>query len=115
MGRSVPEGLASFLDIDLDETAIAVKTTAGRVYGWYIYNNATATRYVKFYDVAQGSVTVGTTTPTFVLALPAESAANQEFGLGVRFSTAITFAATTDVGSNGAPSANDVVISLFYT
>lgn len=87
----------------LTNTAQAVKASAGTLGGWYIYNpNATAA-YVIIYNVASGSVTVGTTNPQMVLAIPATSAANVEFGNGINFTTAIAVAATTTGGGNAAP------------
>lgn len=97
----------------LTSTAQAVKASAGTLGGWYIYNpNATAT-YVIIYNTAQGSVTVGTTNPQMVLCIPATSAANQEFGNGINFTTAISVAATTTGGGNTAPS-TALEVNLFY-
>lgn len=87
----------------LTSTAQAIKASAGQLYGYYVYNpNATAA-YVQFYNTAQGSVTVGTTNPLFMLTIPAASAANLMFTHGVIFSTAISWAATSTAGGNGAP------------
>lgn len=109
-------GLSYFRSIDLDESEEDVKTSAGQVYGWFIYNNAAATTYVKFYNATAANVTVGTTTPVLTLPIPAGSAANMVFPLGIAFSTAICVAATTGVADNntGAPAANDLVIDIFY-
>lgn len=89
----------------LTNTAQAVKASAGKLGGWYIYNpNATAA-YVSIYDVASGSVTVGTTNPKMSLCIPATSAANLELVNGISFGTAISVAATTTGPGNTAPAA----------
>ena len=86
----------------LTSTAQAIKGSAGVLTGYYIYNpNATA-QFVQFYNTASGSVTVGTTNPLFMLTIPATSAANLA-GLCTTFSTAMSWAATSTAGGNGAP------------
>lgn len=87
----------------LTSTAQAIKASAGCVFGYFIYNpNATA-QFVQFYNVASGSVTVGTTNPQFMLTIPAMSAANLISPVGIQFTTAISWAATSTAGGNGAP------------
>lgn len=117
---SASGGLSIFRSLDLDETEEDVKTTAGTVYGWYISNLATTTRYVKFYNATAATVVVGTTTPVMTLPIPGNStddiAANALGTHGIAFSTAICVAATTGLADadTGAPGANDVVVNLFY-
>lgn len=95
----------------LTNSAQAVKASAGQVGGWYIYNPNSSAQFVQFYNVASGSVTVGTTTPAFMLTIPATAGANLEIVNGIAFSTAISIAATSTAGGNGAPStALDVVV-----
>lgn len=88
----------------LTNSAQAVKASAGQLGGYYIYNPNASVAYVILYDVAQGSVTVGTTNPKMVLAIPAGSAANLEIVNGIPFGTAITVAAATTGAGNTAPS-----------
>lgn len=113
-------GLSIFRSLDLDETEEDVKTAAGQVYGWYIANLATTTRFVKFYNATAANVSVGSTTPVLTLPIPGNSsddvAANALGGMGIAFDTAICVAATTGVAdaNTGAPAANDVVINVFY-
>lgn len=94
-------------------TAQAVKASAGKVYGYYLYNPEAAVTFVHFYNTAQGSVTVGTTNPLFSLQIPAGSAANLMSDIGITFGTAITIAATTTAGGNTAP-ATGVSATIFY-
>lgn len=114
-------GLTIFRSLDLDESEEEVKGTAGVVYGMWVHNAATSTRFIKFYDATAASVTVGTTTPVITIAIPGNtsddvSGSFNVGGLGIGFATAITVAATTAVADNdtGAPSANDVVVNIFY-
>ena len=113
-------GLSTFLSIDLDESEEEVKGTAGQLYGWFIANTATSTRFVKFYNDTAANVIVGTTTPVMVLPIPGNSsddiAANALGAMGIVFSAAITVAATTGVAhaDTGAPGANEVIVNIFY-
>ena len=113
-------GLTIFRSLDLDETEEEVKGTAGQVYGWFIANLATSTRFVKFYNATAANVTVGTTTPVLTFPIPGNAtddiAANALGEHGITFDTAITLAATTGIADNdtGAPGANEVVVNLFY-
>lgn len=109
-------GLSMFISLDLDETEEDVKTSAGQLFGWYMFNAAATTRYVKLYNATAANVTVGSTTPVLVLPVPAGGAANAVFDIGIAFSTAICAAATTGVANSdtGAPSANDVVVNFLY-
>lgn len=109
-------GLTIFRSIDLDETEEQVKATAGQLFGYYIYNNASSVVYVKLYNATEANVKVGETTPVMTLPIPALSAANVEFTNGIAFGTAITAAATTGVADadTGAPAANQVIANLLY-
>lgn len=113
-------GLSIFRSLDIDETEEDVKTSAGQVYGWFIANTATSTRFVKFYNATAANVTVGTTTPVMTLPIPGNSsddvAAHVMGAHGIAFDTAICVAATTGVADNdtGAPGANDVIINVWY-
>lgn len=95
-------------------TAQAVKASAGALYGYYAYNPEAAVTFVHFYNTAAGSVTVGTTNPLMSFAIPAGSAANLSFPMGVTFSNAgWSVAATTTAGGNTAP-ATGVSLVVWY-
>jgi hypothetical protein len=110
------EGLTPSKQIDIDETEDEIKATAGKLYGWYLYNDGAAEAYVKFYNATAANVTVGTTTPTMTIPIPAGSASNIEWTNGVTFGTAICVAATTGVADNdtGAPAANQVAGTILF-
>lgn len=109
-------GLSIATDIDLDETELEIKATAGQLFGWYIYNDGAAEVYVKLYNATAANVTVGTTVPVMTIGIPAGSAANVEFTNGIAFSTAICAAATSvaTTADTTAPAANQVVANFLY-
>lgn len=108
-------GASMFRDIDLDETDVAIKTSAGTLFGGFVTNLSSATRYIQLYDAATGDVTVGSTTAFMTIPLEADQGAVLDFGaMGIAFGTAITIAATTDISGSGAPGTNDVVVNLSY-
>jgi hypothetical protein len=87
----------------LTSTAQTIKGSAGKLMGYYVYNPNTAAVFVQFYNTASGSVTVGTTNPLFMLTIPSSSAANLALPFGINFGTAMSWAATSTAGGNGAP------------
>jgi len=114
---STSGGLSIFRSIDLDETEEAVKASAGQIYGYYIYNNAATTHFIKFYNATVANVTVGTTTPVLTIPLPPGAAANAYSDIGIEFDTAITVAATTGIADNdtGTPAVNAVTINVLFS
>lgn len=110
------EGLLIARNIDVDESEEDIKTSAGKIYGWYLFNAHTATLFVKFYNATAANTTVGTTTPAMTLPVPAGAAANVHFNKGITFDTALCIAATTGVADNdtGAPAANVLIANIFY-
>lgn len=97
----------------LTSTAVAVKASAGQLYGWYIYNPNDEASMVNFYNIAQGSTTVGSSAVKLQLTIPAGAAANLEMTHGIPFSTAITVSATKTAGSATAPDTG-LDVQLFY-
>jgi hypothetical protein len=100
-------GGLSFYSAQVNATKAAVKASAGQIYGYHFLNTTAAIAYVQIFNVASGSVTVGTTTPDLVIPLPGNSTtgagATLEISTGIAFSTAITLACTTTRGgSTGA-------------
>jgi hypothetical protein len=108
--------------IDLDETPVAVKASAGQLYGYHVSNRTTSPLYLRFYNIAAGSVTVGTSTIAIgPLEIPANASDHtvmlQSFGgHGIAFDTAISMAMTTGFADNdtAAPAANASMINVFY-
>lgn len=84
-------------------TKKVVKASAGTFGGYYYYNPNASVAYIQVFDLASGSVTLGTTAPDLVYAIPALSAANIEIVNGVNMANAITLACTTTATGSTAP------------
>ena len=107
-GGSTPKGY------HISSNAVqAIKSSAGQLYGYYLDNTANAaTTYFQFFNIASGSVSLGSSSPLFVIPVPAGSAANLSMSPGWVFGTAMSFAATTTYnGSTFAASAVDCTIA----
>lgn len=121
LGAATSGGGTPWDSQDLDETEEEVKATAGTLLAVYAVNNATANRYLKFYNATAANTTVGTTTPVWVVELVSNATDDVGHSIpvgpyGIAFDTAITCAVTTGSADNdtGAPGANDVMVSLVY-
>jgi hypothetical protein len=93
-----------------------VKSTAGQLYGWYMFNTSASIKYVKLYNKATAP-TVGTDTPVLTFPLPATDGAVQNpSGVGIPFATGIGIAITGAAADadTTAVAANDVIVNLFY-
>lgn len=97
----------------LTNTKVVVKASAGVLGGYAIFNPNTAVMYVQVWDALTASVTVGTTSPTYVLPVPAMSTANVEWTVGVHHGTGIIVAATAGPANNTAPT-NALVATILY-
>ena len=91
----------------------AIKASAGVLRGYFLDNTAnSATTYFQFFNIASGSVSLGSSSPLFVIPVPAGLAANLAMSGGWTFSTAMSFAATTTYNGSTAPgSAVDCTIA----
>jgi len=94
-------------------TAVAVKASAGNIYGYHIFNPNTADIYVHVYNIAQGSTTVGTSSRTISMLVPGGGVLDAVFPMPLGFSTAITVAATTTLTGSSAPSTG-LVTNIYY-
>lgn len=97
----------------IGSTATAIKASAGQIYGYHIYNSNSTVVYVQIFDLASGSVTVGTSTPKMSLGIPPSSGATFALDSGIAFATAITFACTTTRSGSTNPS-NTVDVNFSY-
>lgn len=95
--------------------ATSVKASAGQVYGWALYNNTAAAKFVKIYNKAS-SPTVGTDTPAFTIIVPASGGTNVEWSNGIPLGTGIALAITGVVsdGDTTAVAVDDVTGVLLY-
>jgi hypothetical protein len=97
-----------------------VKAAQGVIAGWHIQNLDTTDTYFQLYDALTANVTVGTTTPTWSIWVPASSGIDTfvptkddyESGL-FQFSTGLVIAATTTLGGLTNPT-NGLLVNMGY-
>ena len=107
----VVSGGKLFNDTDNENTAVAVKASSGTVYMIEVDNTANAAiTYVKLWDTAQGSVTVGTTAPVMIIPVAASAKITLAVPTGIAFATAITVASVTTAGTAGTTSPTSAAI-----
>lgn len=83
----------------------AVKSSAGAIYGYYLWSSDTKPNYVKFFNTS-GAINVGTDVPVLTVMLPPSAAANVEFSHGVKgFTAGIGIAALSAVADNATTAA----------
>ncbi len=116
IGARAGIGATPFKNLDIDESEDDISTSACTLYSLILTNLATTTRYVKLYNATAANTTVGSTTPTWTIAVPAGAGFVYSSSVGTAFSTALCIASTTAVGDadSGAPGTNDVVASGSY-
>ncbi len=112
----VSTGWQVYRNINLGATGVLVKSGQGQVGGWVVCNNAAAARFLKLYNKAGVAPTVGTDTPWMTIELPANSTGQFLVPQGILFPAGIGVGATNLVADSDmtAPSANDVILNLFY-
>lgn len=91
----------------------SLKTTAGQVYGYHIFNTNTTPVYVMFYNVLNTGVTPGTTSPLFWLGIPAGGGATISLEMGLAFSTAISISASSTANGNTS-AATAIHVTVFF-
>lgn len=110
---NVTLGASMLFDSNGDNTAQAVKAGAGTLYNLEVSNPNGADAWIQLFDVAAGSVTVGTTVPNQSFFVPAGGAMDKVFPVGIAFATAITYACTTTATGSGNP-ATGLVVNAVY-
>ena len=93
------------------DTVTSIKTKPGAIFNISIINYDASVRFLQVFDVASTSVTLGTTTPVYVLGVASSGVATAEIDSGIYCGTAISIAVTTtSTGSTGATTGADVSI-----
>lgn len=96
-------GLSKTTKRDLAGTVQAIKASAGALYAVQVVNNQAATAFIQIFDVAAGSVTLGTTNPDFEFQVPANQSVQIMLYDGLPCGTAISVASTTtEKGASGS-------------
>lgn len=99
-------------------TVDAIKASSALAYYLFADNSANGVpAYVKFFNLAQGSVTLGTTVPDEVIYVPANQKITHIFFtgavIGKTFGTALSAAAVSTGGTGGTVGSNIPVIVSF--
>lgn len=109
VSSSVGTAAIIYSNTALTNTVVAVKSSAGKLFALRLINTNAAVVYVQLFNVGTGSVTLGSTAPTQVVAVPPGSTASPGFydmylpAAGSNWSTAISAAATTTSTGSTAP------------
>lgn len=90
-----------------------IKASAGQVYGWNIYNNATYPIYVKLFNKASAP-TVGSDTPVRTIRVSAGGSSDVSKPVGIVFATGIAICIVADIADLGSSpvAANDCVLDI---
>ena len=99
----------------LTNAAVAVKASAGSLYGVSLVNTGAAAAYVQLFDLAAASVTLGTTVPKLSFWVPAGGSWEEKFTGEAKaaFAAATAAAATTTATGSTAP-ATGVLAAIVY-
>ena len=106
-GALAPTSTQKAFSVVGSPAAVAIKASAGTLYGYQAVNTGAAPVYLKFYNVAAGSVTVGTTVPVYTIPIPTVATTGAGIApalpaAGIAFSTAMSFAFTNAAADNDA-------------
>lgn len=107
---ATPAGIIAFTDSAMGNTVDAVKASSATVYSLLIDNtlNGGAASYVKLFNLASGSVVVGTTAPDEVIFVPGGAKITHLLFTGAVpgkvFGTALSAFCVTTGGTAGATS-----------
>lgn len=117
-----PSNEIIFTDTAMGNTADGVKSSSAVVYSISIDNslNSGAPSYVRLFNLASGSVVVGTTVPDEVIYAPSGSITVMTFRTsaapGKTFGTALSACCVTVGGTSGAVApSSSVTVSISYT
>lgn len=118
---STPSNEIVFQDTSMNNAVDGVKASSAVVYSVVIDNSANsgAASYVKLYNLASGSVTVGTTAPDEIIYAPAGAIVTAIFKTsaagGKTFGTALSACCVTTGGTAGNTSpSSSVVVTINY-
>lgn len=106
-----------YVNTDIDEVKAAITAASTVVYSIDVDNTANAAAsYLKLWNVATGSVTVGTTVPDMIVEVPASGTASLYMPEGITFGTALVVACVTTAGTAGTTGpTSTVTVEISYT
>lgn len=115
-----PTNITAFTDTAMGATADGIKSSSAVVYSVLINNTANASPvYVKLYNLASGSTTIGTTPPDEIIYIPSSTTVTHFLysanAPGKTFGTALTAACVTTGGTSGTtPPSSSVSVTINY-
>lgn len=116
-----PSGGAGFSSV-IAPASVAVQTvkaSSGTLYGVQCFNILSTPVYVKLFDLASGSITLGTTAANYQFMCPGNTAGAGfvvPITIGVAFANAINYAVALGIATNNNSgiTANSVIINIIY-
>jgi hypothetical protein len=117
---SSPTNEIIFNDTAMGNTADGIKSSSALLYSVTVDNSLNGSAvYVKLYNLASGSVVVGTTAPDEILYIPGSSVVTKTYftaaAPGVTFGTALSAICVTAGGTAGSSSpASNVSVTVNY-
>ena len=109
-------GASLLTDTIAANAAVAVKASSAILYNVEMDNTANgASSYLKLYNLAAASVSVGTTVPDWVCMCPASVSRTFTIPTGLTFGTALSYCATTAGGTSGSTSpSSSFAVKMIY-
>lgn len=109
-------GANLFIDSANQNAAIAVKASSALIHHIELDNTANGViTYCKLFNVAAGSVVIGTTAPDMTILVPAATKITMVFPDGITFGTALSVASvTTKVESGAVSPVSSFVVKIVY-
>lgn len=113
---AISGGWTPYRNIDVQNAGSIVKSGPGNLGGWYVYNAASTTRFLKIYDMTTAPAAGDGANLKLTIPIPAGGAANLSLPSGISFPTGIGIRASSLVADADAsvPTANDVQVDLWY-
>lgn len=103
-----------YFDADGDNSAQTIKANSGHLNDMTIINTNATSCFVQLFDALAANVTVGTTTPNYVILVPANGGVIKDYPeCGLKFKTGICYACTTTATGNGDPTTG-LTVSASY-
>jgi hypothetical protein len=111
---AVIPGPAPFFNSAVSNTAVLAKSSPCYLAGYNASNTNSTAVYLQFFDIASaGNVTVGTTAPVMVLAIPGNGVIDGVQVSPVPFQNGVVIAATTTPTGSTAPSSAVATTLIF--
>lgn len=102
-------GGTRYSNLALAETKAVVVAGPVLLFNITVYNSGGAVSYLQFFDAFTADVTVGVTTPTFVIPLPTSGGYDAQYVLPEGFTIGMVIACTATATGSGAPGAAAIV------